>query len=280
MPTSSEHPAAVQQPKWGDVEDNEDIFPTEGVVDANGVKTTVEFRTNEKGHRVKVTRRVRLIKKVVRKNRHAEVRRHWRKFGECSGLPPGPEPGITALGEEFTLVLSLGAAEKPAAKADGNMSVSLGIQCRICGKAGDHWTSRCPYRDSVADIPGLPKRDEAAGDAGGESSTPGKYVPPSLRNKGTAVGSSMDRRDEASTVRVTNLSEDTKDSDLQELFRPFGPVSRIYLAKDKSSNVSRGFAFVNFFNKEDAAHAIEKLNGFGYDHLILHLEWARPSGPK
>jgi translation initiation factor 3 subunit G len=76
---------------------------------------------------------------------------------------------------------------------------------------------------------------------------------------------------------VTNLSEDTKESDLQELFRPFGPISRIYLAKDKHSGLSKGFAFVNFIRKEDAARAIEKLSGHGYDHLILHLEWARPS---
>ena len=45
--------------------------------------------------------------------------------------------------------------------------------------------------------------------------------------------------DEAATVRVTNLSEDTRESDLQELFRPFGPIARIYLAKDKVTNQSK-----------------------------------------
>ena len=45
--------------------------------------------------------------------------------------------------------------------------------------------------------------------------------------------------DEAATVRVTNLSEDTQESDLQELFRPFGQISRIYLAKDKITNQSK-----------------------------------------
>ena len=43
---------------------------------------------------------------------------------------------------------------------------------------------------------------------------------------------------------------------------------------------SRGFAFVSFVNKDDAAKAMEKLQGFGYDHLILKLEWARPNTPK
>lgn len=45
--------------------------------------------------------------------------------------------------------------------------------------------------------------------------------------------------DEAATIRVTNLSEDTRESDLQELFRPFGPISRIYLAKDKVTGQSK-----------------------------------------
>ena len=45
--------------------------------------------------------------------------------------------------------------------------------------------------------------------------------------------------DESATIRVTNLSEDTRESDLQELFRPFGTISRIYLAKDKITGHSK-----------------------------------------
>ena len=64
------------------------------------------------------------------------------------------------------------------------------------------------------------------------------------------------------------------------MFKPFGRISRVYLAKDKETLQSRGFAFVSFVNKDDAARAMEKLQGFGYDHLILKLEWARPNAPK
>jgi len=85
-------------------------------------------------------------------------------------------------------------------------------------------------------------------------------------------------RDETATVRVTNLPEDTKESDVAELFKVFGPVSRIFLAKDKTTGMSKGFAFVNFVYREDAQRAIDKLEGYGYGYLILHLEWARPSG--
>lgn len=50
--------------------------------------------------------------------------------------------------------------------------------------------------------------------------------------------------DETATVRVTNLSEDVRDSDLQDLFRPFGTIARIYLAKDKSTGQSK--VVINF----------------------------------
>ena len=59
-------------------------------------------------------------------------------------------------------------------------------------------------------------------------------------------------------MRVSNLSEDTREQDLQELFRPFGPVTRIYVAFNRETGESRGFAFVNFVNKDDAQRAIDK----------------------
>ena len=64
------------------------------------------------------------------------------------------------------------------------------------------------------------------------------------------------------------------EQDLQELFRPFGPVTRIYVAFNRETGESRGFAFVNMVNKEDGERAIAKLDGYGYDNLILRVEWA------
>jgi len=87
----------------------------------------------------------------------------------------------------------------------------------------------------------------------------------------------LSQRDDSSTLRVSNLSDDTGEEDLQVLFRPFGPVQRTFLAKDRITGLSRGFAFVNFVRREDAAVAMEKLAGYGYDHLILQIEWAQPS---
>ena len=86
----------------------------------------------------------------------------------------------------------------------------------------------------------------------------------------------MRRRNDENSVRVTNLSEDTREPDLLELFHTFGPVTRVYVAVDQKTGLSRGFGFVNFVNREDAERAINKLNGYGYDNLILRVELATP----
>ena len=77
------------------------------------------------------------------------------------------------------------------------------------------------------------------------------------------------------TVRVTNLPEETQEQDLRDLFVPFGAVTRVFLAKDKTSNTSKGFAFITFAEKKDAQKAIECVSGYGYYHLILKVEWAK-----
>ncbi|CAN0541227.1 unnamed protein product, partial [Ectocarpus sp. 8 AP-2014] len=53
--------------------------------------------------------------------------------------------------------------------------------------------------------------------------------------------------------------------------------NRVYLAKDPETMQSRGFAFVSYYQKSDAESAMQALQGYGYDHLILKLEWAKPS---
>ena len=133
--------------------------------------------------------------------------------------------------------------------------------------------------------------DTPEGDVGGEGLASLKmthqreggsgYVPPALRaGAGSKMteGSRFGRRDETATVRITNLSDEAVEADLQDLCRPFGPIQRIYLAKDKHTFQSKGFAFINYHRREDAIKAIEKLNGYGYDNLILRVEWAKPSG--
>lgn len=147
--------------------------------------------------------------------------------------------------------------------------------CRTCGKKGDHWTSKCPYKD-LAQPSELFMDKPATTDSAPSGTGKSTYVPPGMRGGAERVGTEMRRRNDENSVRVTNLSEDTREPDLLELFRTFGPVTRVYVAIDQKTGVSRGFGFVNFVNKDDAERAISKLNGYGYDNLILRVEWATP----
>merc|ERR1712139_403668 len=104
---------------------------------------------------------------------------------------------------------------------------------------------------------------------------PGKYVPPSLRAKGDGKGKDFQQQQEAS-LRITNLSEDVKEGDLQDLFGQFGRLQRVYLAKDMNTQLSKGFAFVTYYNRSDAQKAIDKPHGHGYDNLTLQVQWAKP----
>ncbi|TXG74171.1 hypothetical protein EZV62_002750 [Acer yangbiense] len=90
------------------------------------------------------------------------------------------------------------------------------------------------------------------------------------------TGTDMKGRNDENSVMVTNLTEDTREPDLLELFGIFGSVSSVYVAVDQKTGMNRGFGFVNFVNKDDAQRAINKLNGCGYDNLILRVEWATP----
>ena len=58
---------------------------------------------------------------------------------------------------------------------------------------------------------------------------------------------------------VGNLSFQTTESDLTALFKGFGEVTRVHVAKDRETGRARGFAFVEMPNDEEAAKAIAGL---------------------
>jgi len=159
------------------------------------------------------------------------------------------------------------------------------IKCRIC--QGEHWTSKCPFKDTMAPEgePGPGSMDDevastsgALGGAGG-----GSYVPPHLRGKTGVTGERMGggkyghERDDLATLRVTNVSEFAEEQELRDMFSRYGHVTRVFLAKDRETGRAKGFAFVSYADRADAARACEKMDGVGYGHLILRVEFAKKS---
>src|SRR5678809_145312 len=60
---------------------------------------------------------------------------------------------------------------------------------------------------------------------------------------------------------VAGLPYDFEDAELMEFFEKFGRVNYAKVAIDKETGKSRGFAFVDMLNEDEAKEAIEGLNG-------------------
>ena len=87
----------------------------------------------------------------------------------------------------------------------------------------------------------------------------------------------MFKRDDLPTLRIQSLSVDADEDDLRALFEPFGRVVRANVIKDRNTGESKGFGFVSFEMRKDAEKALAKMNGYGYDALILSVSWSRTS---
>lgn len=308
----------TEMSSWADeIEDTDSSLilppPSEKYVDNQ--KITTEYFHDDDGKKFKIIRTFKIEKKLVSKA--VARRKALPKFGMSKNDRPGPDSATTVVCEEVLMNFTF---NKEEFEKDTNNASALQrfaeekggsiFKCRICRE--DHMTAKCPYKDTHGalreSLLGIDKGSEGmlsessnpevgkinSGKSvtlGTEQGTVGqsnKYVPPSMRgNEAGRMGAAMpDKRGRDAdqwALRVSNLSENTQEVDLQDLFDPFGTLSRIFLARDKypekgTQAKCKGYAFINYHKKDDAAKAIATLHGFGYDHLILNVEWAKPSG--
>jgi cold-inducible RNA-binding protein len=77
-------------------------------------------------------------------------------------------------------------------------------------------------------------------------------------------------------IFVGNLSFNTSEDELRQLFEPFGPVDRVSIMTDRDTGRSRGFGFVEMTNNEDGDKAITALNGSQVGGRTLNVNEARP----
>lgn len=62
------------------------------------------------------------------------------------------------------------------------------------------------------------------------------------------------------SIYVGNLLHSATEDDLRDAFGRFGEVSEVNIIKDRETGRSRGFAFVEMPNGDEAAIAIKELN--------------------
>ena len=77
-------------------------------------------------------------------------------------------------------------------------------------------------------------------------------------------------------IYVGNLSWNTQDHDLSDLFSRHGQVVSARIMKDRETGRSRGFGFVEMSNDNEARAAITALNGYDLEGRPLKVNEARP----
>lgn len=266
--------------------------PVEEFDKEKGLKTVTEYRYDSNDKKTKVVRTLKVEKKLVSKG--IALRKNLKKYGKSSNDKPGPQSNTTIIGEEVHIqfISNKEEVEKPE---EENLEKLKFISCRTC--KGAHFTNNCPFKDSAIYLnPDMAKKqfntvpgtnilassspmDDKKGGAGGTPGGPAIYVPPSLRDgpggKRTEGAYQARRPDDTTAIRISNLSVNTSENDLEDLVKQFGPTSKMYLSRDKTTGLCKGFAYIHFKNKADAAKAIQYLNGYGYDHLILSVDWSK-----
>ena len=75
---------------------------------------------------------------------------------------------------------------------------------------------------------------------------------------------------------VGNLSFDTSQQDLEEVFGEIGTVESTNIIEDRDTGRSRGFAFVEMSSQEEAQNAIAELDGKEVDGRNLKVNEAKP----
>lgn len=126
-----------------------------------------------------ITRKIkRVLQKAVVEHAVAE-RKTWAKFGQEKGNKAGPDRATTTVGENVALKLSAGnkvcllsslpprfrlndrllpQSNEPEPTDEHIVKQNLAkagagkVTCRLC--KGDHFTAKCPYKDSLAGLDG------------------------------------------------------------------------------------------------------------------------------
>jgi translation initiation factor 3 subunit G len=144
----------------------------------------------------------------------------------------------------------------------------------------------------------LDEQPAAGGLGAGSSSYVPPHMRKGAAGAGAAAGDKMGgkyEKDDLATLRVTNVSlpffsavclvhllcftarrnvrttdtnpagkqvsELAEEQELRDLFERFGRVTRVFLARDRETQRAKGFAFISFADRSDAARACEKLDG-------------------
>ena len=77
-------------------------------------------------------------------------------------------------------------------------------------------------------------------------------------------------------IYVSNLSFNTSDAELNELFSAFGEVSSAKVITDRETGRSRGFGFVEMASEDEGKEAMSGLNNKEVEGRAMSVSVAKP----
>merc|ERR1712130_562080 len=211
-------------PSVADVPDDTAVPPPEIIEKGDQlIKISYKWRKNESTNKrelLKVTRT--FAHEHQRTSRKVAQRKKWAKFGLSKGDPNGPQDSTTMFAEEVTKI-----------KRQFEY-FSFFQNFNNPGSAPKMRSNASPMESETKTTPDSPAQSL--------QQLTEKYVPPKRVPGRSGPGYS----DEVPAIRVSNISSAATQEDLQQLFEKFGRISRIHLGRDRKTNESRGFAFINY----------------------------------
>jgi RNA recognition motif-containing protein len=78
---------------------------------------------------------------------------------------------------------------------------------------------------------------------------------------------------------VSNIHEESVEEDIHDLFSEYGEILLLNLILDKQTGLSKGFAFIEYKDLENAKEAINNLNEKEYRERTLKVSFAFKKNP-
>jgi len=231
-----------------------------------------------------------------RVNKRVAARRHFKKYGMSEHDGHGPNAQTTNMQNDDIPIVFLNRRHAQQKPDDDKYTLSQEEEEEL-KKMRQQILSQLQLHNLTGANMGQGRARIAGGEAGpdasgGAANSFSALVASRRRGPGGAdgPGGAMPERpgrptmnrmdDEGCGVRVTNLSENITDGDIQDLFGKCGRIKRVYLARDKRTGKAKGFAYVTYDRQCDAEKAIRMLNKYTYDYLVLSVEWSKTDKDK
>jgi cold-inducible RNA-binding protein len=80
----------------------------------------------------------------------------------------------------------------------------------------------------------------------------------------------------ATKLYIGNLSYNSTEQELRDLFSQAGEITEVAVISDRSTGQSKGFAFVTMATEEGSQEAISRFNGHSLDNRDIVVNEARP----